>query len=52
MTKYVVTFTSMIIEAEDEDEAIERACEFKGGGHWEAKEVKEPLESRGRLEEY
>lgn len=40
MTKqYVVTFTSMVIEADTEEEAIDRACEFKGGGNWEAEEV-------------
>jgi hypothetical protein len=40
MTKqYVVTFTSMVIEAENEDEAIDKAGEFHGGGNWEAEEV-------------
>lgn len=37
--QYIVTFTSMVIEADDEDQAIDRACEFKGGGNWEALEV-------------
>ena len=34
-----MTFTSMQIEADNADEAIARAGEFKGGGHWEAVEV-------------
>ena len=37
--QFVVTFTSMVIDAQDEDEAIDRAGEFKGGGNWEAQEV-------------
>lgn len=37
--KYVVTFTSMVIDADSPDEAIDRAGEFKGGGNWEAEEV-------------
>lgn len=41
MSKYIVTFTSIVIEADSPDEAIEKACEFKGGGHWEAKEPHE-----------
>jgi hypothetical protein len=32
---YLVTFT-IVVEAETEDEAIEKATEGKGGGHWEA----------------
>lgn len=34
--QYIVTFTSMVIEADSEEEAIDRAGDFKGGGHWEA----------------
>lgn len=42
MTQYIVTFTSMIIDAESADDAIDRAGEFKGGGNWEAEEVAPP----------
>jgi hypothetical protein len=39
MTKqYVVTYTSMVIEADSEEEAIDRAGD-QGGGNWEAEEV-------------
>jgi hypothetical protein len=41
MPKFIVTYTSMVIEADDGDEAIDRATEFDGGGHWEATEVVE-----------
>ena len=37
--QWVVTFTSMVIEADDAEQAIDRAGEFKGGGNWEAEEV-------------
>ena len=37
--QYVVTFTSMVIEADDEEQAIDKAGDFKGGGNWEAAEV-------------
>lgn len=36
---FVVTFTSLMIEADSPSEAIDRAGEFKGGGHWEARRV-------------
>lgn len=36
LRRYIVTYTSMEIEAESEDEAIERADEMGGGGNWEA----------------
>ena len=35
MTQYLVTY-AVQVEADDEQEAIERADEGKGGGHWEA----------------
>jgi hypothetical protein len=40
MTEYIVTYTSMVIDADDEDEAISRAMD-SSGGHWEAIEQKE-----------
>lgn len=33
--QFTVLYT-VSIEAEDEAEAIEKATDFKGGGHWEA----------------
>jgi hypothetical protein len=39
MPEYLVTYTSMVIEADDEDAAIDRAGDMKGGGNWEAEEV-------------
>lgn len=36
--QYVVTYTSMVIEADNEEDAIARA-EDGGGGHWEATEI-------------
>lgn len=39
LKQWVVTFTSMVIEATTADEAIDKAGEFKGGGNWEAEEV-------------
>lgn len=45
LKQYVVTYTSMVIEAESEEDAIARADEG-GGGNWEAVEyVPETLES-------
>jgi DNA-directed RNA polymerase subunit RPC12/RpoP len=38
---FVVHFTSMVVDAQTESEAIERAPEM-GGGNWEAVEVREP----------
>lgn len=37
--QFIVTFTSMVIEADDMDAAIERAAEMHGGGNWDAEEV-------------
>lgn len=39
--KWQVTFTSMLIDADSSEEAIDRAGEFKGGGQWEAVPVPE-----------
>lgn len=39
LRRFVVTYTSMVIEATDEEAAIERAGDFKGGGNWEAEEI-------------
>jgi hypothetical protein len=36
MPHYVVTFTSMVIEADSPEDAIDKAGDFKGGGSWEA----------------
>lgn len=36
MPEYIVTFTSPVITADSPEEAIDRAGDFKGGGHWEA----------------
>ena len=37
MPHFIVTYTSMVIEADNADDAIARA-EDQGGGHWEAEE--------------
>lgn len=43
MPHYIVTMTSMVIEADSADEAIERAGDGNGGGNsWEAVQVEEP----------
>lgn len=47
MPEYVVTFTSMVIDADDEEDAINRAGDFKGGGNWEAVEIPDPVEFVG-----
>lgn len=39
MPDYIVTYTSMPIEADDENHAIDKAGDSKGGGNWEAEEV-------------
>lgn len=45
--QWVVTYTSMTIDADTAEEAIDRAGDFKGGGNWEAEEVGDsPRESR------
>lgn len=36
MQDYIVTYTSMVIEADNEEEAIAKA-DAGGGGHWEAR---------------
>jgi uncharacterized Zn-finger protein len=40
MKQWIVTGTSMVVEAETEQEAIERADQMSGW-HWEAAEVKD-----------
>lgn len=39
MPSYIVTYTSMAIDADTEEAAIDRAGDMKGGGNWEAEEV-------------
>jgi hypothetical protein len=44
MPTYQVTYTAMLIDADSEEEAIDRAIgDMRGGGHWEAKEVGFPV---------
>lgn len=38
MGRYIVTYTSMVIEAGDEMEAIDHAME-SSGGHWEVEDA-------------
>lgn len=40
MAQWLVTYTSMLIEADTADEAIERAYSASGG-HWEAAPIDE-----------
>lgn len=44
MPEYLVTYTSMLIEADSEEAAIDRAGDFKGGGNWEAELVSDGQE--------
>lgn len=39
MPYYVVTYTSVVIEAASEDEALDRVDDLGGGGNWDAMEV-------------
>lgn len=39
MPQYVVTYQSMVIEADTPEDAITKAEDSSGGGHWEAVEV-------------
>lgn len=36
--RYIVTYTSMVIEADSAEDAIDR-CMDKGGGNWEAERL-------------
>lgn len=39
MPDYLVTYTRFVTDVDDADEAIQRADDGKGGGHWEAIEM-------------